>query len=282
MPPPQLSGNAPVLDVLHPVVIDLREAFGNEFDLVFHHRVDGGLCERLHFHKPLFGNDGFHGRMAAVAMPHVVGVRLYFHQEALFLKIRDDFLSRLVPVQPRIGTRPLVHGAVVVHHADDFEGMSFAHFEVVRVVRGRDFHAARTEFHVHILVRDDGYFPVRQGEFQRLADKTGIPFVVGVYRHGGIPEHRFRSGGGHHHIPLAVRGGIAKVPEGPRFFGVFHFRVGERGLAAGAPVDDAVPLIDESFVVKIDKHFPNGAGTFFVHREGLAGPIARSAQFSLL
>ena len=72
VPPPELAGDAPVLDALHPVEIDLGEAVGREFDLVARDRVDRGAGERLHAHEPLLGDDGFDRALAAVAMPDVV------------------------------------------------------------------------------------------------------------------------------------------------------------------------------------------------------------------
>ena len=45
---------------------------------------------------------------------------------------------------------------------------------------------------------------------------------------------------------------------------VFYFRIGKGSLVVGAPVDDAVSLIDQAFVIKTDKHFFHGMGKTFV------------------
>ena len=51
--PPELTGDAPVVDVLHPVEVYLAESFGDEADLSFLHDLYGGAGEGLHFHEPL-------------------------------------------------------------------------------------------------------------------------------------------------------------------------------------------------------------------------------------
>src|SRR5581483_984170 len=53
MPPPQLPADAPILDVLEPVVIDLLESFGHNFDSSVFHGFERGLCQRLDLDEPL-------------------------------------------------------------------------------------------------------------------------------------------------------------------------------------------------------------------------------------
>ena len=54
--------------------------------------------------------------------------------------------------------------------------------------------------------------------------------------------------------------------------------VGERRPAAGAPVDDVSPAVDEPLPVEPDERFADRAGEPLVHREPLALPVARGAQ----
>ena len=62
MPPPQLAGNAPVLDILHPIPVAVLEFGGMELNRVVHHTVKSGLGKLFHGHEPLHGqawlNDG--------------------------------------------------------------------------------------------------------------------------------------------------------------------------------------------------------------------------------
>ena len=118
--PPKLAGNTPVAHVFHPVVISFGETLGHKSDFIFHRRGDRGLCERLHFYKPLLRDDGLHRRMAAVAMPHVVRMGFYLHEISSRLEILHHLFASNVSVQPLVSARLVVHRPVVVHDADNF------------------------------------------------------------------------------------------------------------------------------------------------------------------
>ena len=123
------------------------------------------------------------------------------------------------------------------------------HFEVVGIVRGRDLHGARPEFLVHIFVRDDWDPAIGQRKQERFPDQVRISRIGGIDRDGGIAEHRLGTGGRHDDELFRTLDGIFDVPKEPRVLGILHFRVRKRGLAAGAPVDDAAPLIDKPFMI---------------------------------
>src|SRR5688572_32550371 len=90
MSPPELPANAPVLDVLHPVVVNpaptLREecqiAFLSDSDRVRHTRI---------FQKPLLRKAGFNWNIGAFAESNVVLVRLFLleHTQRPELFCRD-------------------------------------------------------------------------------------------------------------------------------------------------------------------------------------------------
>ena len=72
VPPPKLTGNAPIPDILHPVEVDFGKTRGRKGDGLFAHLFDRGLCQRFHLDEPLLGDGRFHRVMAAIAMPDVV------------------------------------------------------------------------------------------------------------------------------------------------------------------------------------------------------------------
>ena len=66
--PPELARDAPVADVLHPVVVRLASTpRGTIRDAAVAHRLDRGLGQRLHADVPLLGDERLHHRLAAVA-----------------------------------------------------------------------------------------------------------------------------------------------------------------------------------------------------------------------
>ena len=63
----------------------------------------------------------------------------------------------------------------------------------------------------------------------------------------------------------------------PSDFFVLHFEIRERGLAARAPVDDVIALVDESFFVEAHEGFAHGAREAGIEREAFARPVATDA-----
>ena len=118
--PPQLSGNAPVLDVFHPIEVNFGKTVGNELRLLLFYRLDCGLCKRLHLYEPLLGNYRFDRAVTAVALPHVMGVIFYLHQISALAQVLHYHFARLFTRKSAILlSRQLVERAVVVHNADD-------------------------------------------------------------------------------------------------------------------------------------------------------------------
>ena len=80
VPPPQLSGNTPILDVFHPVKIDFGKPFRYKLYLSAAYRFDCRLCQGFHGYEPLLAHNGLYRRTAAVTGTHVVGMLFYLHQ----------------------------------------------------------------------------------------------------------------------------------------------------------------------------------------------------------
>ena len=281
--PPELAGDAPVVDVLHPVGVDLGEAVGDELDLPVVDHPQGLAGQRLHLHEPLGGDDGLHVGAAAVAGAHIVGVLLHLHQVALLLQIGHDGLAGLVAVHAGVAAVALHHLAVVVQHADGLQVVAQAHLKVVGIVGGGHLHAAGAELHVHIGVGHDGDLLVHQGQDALLAHNVPVTAVLGVDRHAGVAQHGLRPGGGHGHIAALLPGdGVADVPQVAGLLLVLHLRVAQGGDAVGAPVDDAAALVDEALVVEGDEHMAHRVGQALVHGEPGAAPVTGGAQLLLL
>ena len=102
---------------------------------------------------------------------------------------------------------------VVGHHVNFRQIVALADFEVVGIVRGRDFHDAGAEFAVDVGVRDDRNFAVHQRQHYVLADEVLVALVVGMDGDGGVAEHGFRARGGDDEIVAASRRRVADVPE---------------------------------------------------------------------
>ena len=116
--PPELAGDAPVVDVLHPVQVGLGEPLRDELDLAVPDHPHGLPGQGLHLDEPLGGDDGLHVVVAAVAGPHVVGVVLHLFHETQRLHIGHHGLPGGVAVHSFILAAVGVDHPVVVQHPD--------------------------------------------------------------------------------------------------------------------------------------------------------------------
>ena len=111
VPPPELARNAPGLDVLQPVEIDLRIAFGQDHGLPAAHRVDRRLHDPRGVDEPLVGQHRFDHDLRAVAeglhdrpgldQRHRVAIRIGDrHRQPFGGDLFHHAGARLEPVQP--------------------------------------------------------------------------------------------------------------------------------------------------------------------------------------
>ena len=193
--PPQLTGNAPVVYVLHPAQIGLGEAVGHELGLALVDNVHSRLCERRHLDEPLRRGHRLNSRAAAVAGADVVFVVLDLNEVAAFLEVLNNRLAALVAVHALVLAAVCVDGRVLVEHENLLEVVALTHLEVVRVVARRNLDTAGAELHVNVLVAEDRDLAVHDREDAGLADQVLVALVVRVDRDAGIAHEGLRTGG---------------------------------------------------------------------------------------
>ena len=247
--PPQLTGDAPIMDILHPVGIGLGKALRHKLDGAVLHHPDGLLGQRLHLHEPLGGDQGLHVVVAAVAGADVVGIGLGLDQIALLLQILDDGFAALVAVHAVVLAAVFVDGAVVVDDTDHLQIVAQAHLKVVGIVGRGHLHGAGAEADLAVIITHNGDLTVHDGQDAGLADEVLEVLVLRVYRHAGVAHHSFRPGGGHHDIAAAVGQRVADMPQVAGLVGILHLGIGQRRQTVGTPVDDAASLVDETLVI---------------------------------
>ena len=282
MAPPELAGDAPVVDVFHPVDIDLREPLRHELDRPVLHDADGLLGQRRHLHEPLRGDDRLHVVVAAIAGADVVGIGLGLHEIALGLEIGHDGLAALITVQTAVFAAVFVHLAVVVEDADNLEIVPQADLKVVRVVRRGHLDRAGAEADLAVLIAHDRNFAVHDRQDAGLADEVLEFLVLGVDGDAGVAHHGLGARRRDNDVAAAIAERIADIPEMAGLVNVFDLRVRERRHAVRAPVDNAAALVDEALVIKLAERLAHGLRAAFVHRKAGTRPVAADAELLLL
>jgi len=278
VPPPELPRDAPVADVLEPVEVRLLPALGDETDLARARRLHGRPRQLLHPHEPLLGEERLDDRVAAVALADRVPVRLPLLEQAVRLELADDGLAGLFPVHPRKRAGDLGHLPELVDGGEDGETVPLADRKVDGVVPGGDLERAGTELLVHRRVGDERDLAMQQREDQHAADQVGVALVLGVHGHRRVGQDRLGPGGRHGHEAVGPLDGIADVPEVALPLPVFDLLVGDRGLAADAPVDEVLAAVDPPLPVEVLEGRLDRAREPGIEGEALAAPVAGAAE----
>ena len=279
--PPELAGDAPVVDILHPVIIGLAEALGHELDAPVAHGLDGGLGQRLHLDEPLRARHRLDRRTAAVARADIMIIRLGLDEVALLLEIGQNGLARLVAVEAVV-LAAVDDAGVLVEDEDLLEIMAQADLVVVRVVAGRHLDAAGAEIELDVIVGHDGQLTAHERQDRRLADEVLVALVRRVDRDTGVAKHGLRPGGGDGEVIITVLEWVADIPERAGHILIFDLSVGQGRAAVRTPVDDAVAFVDQALFIQLAERLTHGLRAAIVHGEAAAVPVAGHAERLLL
>ena len=103
MPPPQLSADAPVLDIPHPGEIGVFPLLGYELDIAIFHRGNGWLGQFPGVHIPLIGEVGLDDDARAVAPRDIQAVLIDFFEQPQGVHVGDYPLARLATIEAAVG-----------------------------------------------------------------------------------------------------------------------------------------------------------------------------------
>ncbi len=299
--PPQLARDAPGLDVFQPVEIGLFPVFRHENRVALSHGGERVHGQRLGVHIPLVGEPGLDHHAGAVAVRHLMLVRLDGGDQSARLHGGQHGFARFLARQAvqafkRLGEivvldHALQEGFVLAHqnarfriqNVDQRQFVAGADLEIVEIVRRRDFHRARPLFRVGIFVGDDGDEAPDQRQHHFSSMQMRVALILGMHGYGRVAQQRFGTGGRHHDI---IVGGTALLV-GERIFEMVELAlhrlrdnldVGDGGQELGVPVHKALGLVDQPRAKKLDKSFEHRLRRSRVHGEPLARPVAGRAE----
>ena len=272
--PPELTGDAPVADILHPAQICVLEVLRDKLKLAALYNFDSGFCERLHLNEPLLRAARLYNGMTALTGADIVDMSLCLYEKPLCFKIGYHSLSCLVSVHSGVFSAVfLVYRRVIVHDVDYRQIMAKTYFIVVRVMCGSYLYDARSEIHFDIFIRNDRYLTVGERELYHFPDYALIAFVIGMNSYRGIAEKCFGTRGRDLNIAASVGERIVDMPEVTLLFLIHALDIRYRGLAARAPVYDALAVIYEPLLIIIDEYLLYGVGTALVKSKALTFPV---------
>ncbi len=282
MPPPELSGDAPVGRVLERLDREPVLALRVEPDAPRAKLLDRRARELVHPAPPLRRDERLDPGVAALARADGVPVRLPPHELVPLLEPGDDLPvgGLLVEALEALGDHPAVR-------ADDRERLEpvvAADLEVDRVVARGDLEGTGAELRLDPLVGDDGHAALDDRDDHLASDRVAVPLVVGVHRDRDVGEDRRRA---HRRDrdPLravAVRERVEHAIERVVHLDVLDLEVGDRRLVVRAPVDDPVRAVDPARLPETHEERHHRLDVRVVHREPLARVVERRAEAAVL
>ncbi len=167
---------------------------------------------------------------------------------------------------------------MVIHDLEQRQLVAPTDFIVIAIMGRGDLEGAGAEILFDLMIEYHRDNPVGEGQADALAGQGAVALIVGMDRNRGITEHRFRPGRRHHHVAGTVGIRVANMVELALGLLVFDLVVGQGGMAARAPVDDVVSLVDQAFLIQADKNLADGGGQPGIHGEAFALPVTGRAQ----
>ena len=277
--PPNLTGNTPVTDIIHPAGIGLSEALRYELSTAVLNAVYSSLNQRLHLYKPLSRNLRFNSMAAALAVTYSMGMLFNLNQIAVSLQVSNDSLAAFLTGHAFVFACFFSHNAVHADNNDARQVVANTHLIVVRIMGRSNFYSAGTKLGINIAVGDDRNNPVGSRQTQSFANQIAIARILRVNCYSSIAGQSFRTGGSNHQATaLLFNYRIVDVPKMARIVLMLNLNIAQCSVAVYAPVGDAGAFINQALFEQGAEYLANSLRAALVHREALTLPVAGNAQ----
>ena len=223
-------------------------------------------------------------------MAHREFVRLGLFKKTLSFEFTHDELSRFKTILAAIPRNPIarfpacekrvrVDSRIRIEDADLIQAESFPDFEIIEIMPRRDLQGSATEGAINVSIGDDRHNSSSDRQPNFLADPTLITLVLRMDCDRSIAEHCFRARGRDHKVlRRIISQRITNMPQSSVCILVHDFDIGERGLAARAPIDQPLSTIKKPVLPELDERFPHRVREPFVHRKAFVAPVAGNPE----
>src|SRR5687768_7914752 len=193
VPPPQLPADAPILDILEPVEIDLLETFRHNFDTSIAYCVECRAGKRVHLHEPLRGYHRLDDFTSALCTRDGSAIWLGLDHQTRLLHVLPEIFARDESILTLVWAAIFVDLRGFIQHRDDRQVMTLRDGIVIGVVARSDLERAGAEIHADIFIRDDRDLTPKDWHNSFHANELFIAFIIRVNCHSGITQNCFGS-----------------------------------------------------------------------------------------
>ena len=210
--PPELTRNAPVLNIFKPLVVGGCPVLRIELNIAFRHDIEryfsdaftrmkgvgrGGLT---HCHKPLVRQHRLEHCACAIAsgLHHFVCVN--FNEIAFLFKFSDDGFACIEPIHAsELGGALIVNTCIERENDDQRQVVALCASVIVEVMRSGDLDAAGTKGAIDKVVGNNWDLAIAQGEVDHFSYQVLIAFIFRMYAKRTVGKHGFGAcrGDGH-------------------------------------------------------------------------------------
>ena len=156
MAPPKLTGDTPVLNIVHPLVVGFIPVLRYKTNFAAFYRFDSWLRQLFDCHIPLIGEVRFDNRTRAIAARHFKFVVVNFNQRTVCFELCHNGFTRIKAVEPLIGFwRFVINFGIRGEDIDHRQAVTLTHVVIVKIVCRRNLNAAGTKLRVHIIISND-------------------------------------------------------------------------------------------------------------------------------
>ena len=279
MPPPKLTADAPVLDVLHPMPVAVLEFGRMKLNGVVHHCIQRRFGQLLHGHEPLKRQPWLNDRIGALTASHLVGVVLHLHQVAEGIQLFGERLAAFEAVHALVVTCFFGHGAVGLDGVDGRQTVLLAQLVVVHVMGWGHLEAPCAKLHVDVIVRDDGDFSVHDWHQDLLAHQVLVTLIVRMHTNGGVSHDGLWTCGGDCDPTVRfANNGITHIVQLAMLFRVDDLLIAQRCQCHGIPIDHAHPPVNQTAFMHLNEGVDDPLVVPLVHGEAGSVPIATGTE----
>ena len=279
VPPVELTGDIPVVDILHPVGVDALKLWRHQAHLVFHHRLIGRLDEVVHPEEPLGGELWLDRHIGPLGEADRIVVVLHVVHRPDLLQLSGKSVAHLEAVAPLILSPKAIQRTVVIEDIVLRQTIPLPDGVVVDVVTGGDLEAASTEVYIHVVIHDDRDLATHTRHDDMLALEVGVPLVGGIDADRRIAKDRLRTGRRHEDVLLRIlHDRIADVVELGVLRLMDHLLIGDRSLRRRIPIHHSDTTVDQPLAIEVAEDIIHRLAPLLVHGEGEAIPVAGGAD----
>ena len=277
--PPNLTGDTPVTDIIHPAGIGFGEAFRYKLSTAVFNAVHSSLNQRLHLNEPLGGNLGFNSMTAALAVAYSMGMLFNLNQIAVSLQVGNNRLTAFLTGHAFVFACFFSHNAVQADNNDARQVVADTHLIVVRIMGRSNFYSTGTKLGINIAVGDNRNNSVGSRQTQGFANQVAITRVLRINCYCSITGQSFRTGGSNHQAAaFFFNYRVVDVPEMARVILMLNLDIAQCGVAVYTPVGDTGAFVNQALFKQSAENLANSLGATLVHSKALTLPVAGNAQ----